>query len=337
MWCKSCRQDVPGVTSPTDGKNACPRCGTLVGQIAGSADGAADSAAKSIFDAGLDLADFTPELLEGAAAHESRAPKYVPPREETPDFQPAKPPRGEPVRTTSLRWEAANWELNEKLRHVERVTATSRRRFDDASATAGSPHFPNQSTNSNFRALRAEAEPPAFAPPPTRPYAPPPYAPQYPSPHSPGGPPNPYAPASAPEPAPHEWNEHDAEDFDDAAYEGRTGESRPGERTALAVSWTFLGLATTAFSCGGFLIGWGAIAERTRLQEFGMPIFLAGVVALVIGVLPIVMLRSLEAERKRREADRLAASLAMRASTMSLEAERERRTLGRSATRRTAA
>ncbi|MGC3972674.1 MAG: hypothetical protein QM775_36615 [Pirellulales bacterium] len=118
MWCNSCRQDVPGVTSPTDGKNACPRCGTLLGAV----------------DAGLDLADFTPEILEGAA-HEATAPKYVPPREETPDFKPAKPPRGEPVRTTSLRWEAANWELNEKLRHVERVTATSRRRFDEPSAT----------------------------------------------------------------------------------------------------------------------------------------------------------------------------------------------------------
>ncbi|MGC3972673.1 MAG: hypothetical protein QM775_36610 [Pirellulales bacterium] len=60
-----------------------------------------------------------------------------------------------------------------------------------------------------------------------------------------------------------------------------------------------------AFSCGGFLIGWGAVSERARLQELGMPIFLSGIVALVVGVLPIVMLKSLEAERKRRDAAEL--------------------------------
>lgn len=267
MWCSSCRQDVPGVTSPVDGKQACPRCGMLVG-----------------IDAGMDLADFTPEILA-----EAQSTVRVPPRAEMPDFKPAKPPRGEPARTTSLRWEAANWELNEKLRHVERITATARR-YDEPSATAGAPHF---GVRGGYRPLRSEAEPPAFAPPPRQPYAPPPYAPQYPSPHSPDGPQDPYAPSTAPQPQPHEWNRHD-DDYDDAP-------PHPGVQAAMIVSWIFLGLATTAFSCGAFLTAWGAVAERPPLQQLGMPIVLAGVLALVVGVLPQVMLRSLEEERRRRE------------------------------------
>lgn len=96
------------------------RCGILLG-----------------LDSGLDLADFTPELLAEA---ERAAP--VKPREPLPDFKPVKPPQAEPVRISSLRWEAANWELNEKLRHVERVTATARRRYDEPSPqTSAGPHF----------------------------------------------------------------------------------------------------------------------------------------------------------------------------------------------------
>jgi hypothetical protein len=155
MWCSSCRQEVPGVTSPVDGKHACPRCGILLG-----------------LDSGLDLADFTPELLAEA---ERAAP--IKPREPLPDFKPVKPPQAEPVRISSLRWEAANWELNEKLRHVERVTATARRRYDDPS-----PHpLPH------FRAQPALPAPGGTAQCRRRVNRGSPGCPQYPSPHSPSG------------------------------------------------------------------------------------------------------------------------------------------------------
>lgn len=277
MWCSSCRQEVPGVTSPVDGKHACPRCGILLG-----------------LDSGLDLADFTPELLAEA---ERVAP--IKPREPLPDFKPVKPPQAEPVRISSLRWEAANWELNEKLRHVERVTATARRRYDDPSPqSSAGPHFALPYIPAQPALIpRAEAEPPAFAPPPRQPYGPPAYAPQYPSPHSPSGPQDPYPSSPAPESAPHEWNELD-------------DRPRPGVFAASVVSWIFLGIATTAFSCGGFLAAWGAVAEREALQRLGMPILLGGVLALVVGVLPQLMLKSLEDERKRREAAAHAAWLA---------------------------
>lgn len=259
MWCSACRQDVPGVTSAVDGKPGCPRCGTLLA-----------------IDAGTDLT-----TLAQAERNEHPLATHVPPSEETPDFRPAAPPKAEPLRISSLRWEAANWELNEKLRHVERLTTTSRR-YDEA--VTGGP-----SSSHLRRAPRGEVEPPSFAPPPRAPYIAPHYAPTYPSPHSPTGPagPAPTEPAISPAVVPHEWN-------------AARREPRPGEFVASIVSWIFLGLATTAFTCGGFLVAWSVFADRSELQSMGTTFIMGGVVALAIGALPLVMLKMLRDEECRR-------------------------------------
>lgn len=310
MWCSSCRQDVPGVLNVLGGSHLCPRCGTLLAEDAGI-----DLTAHSLSDSSQDYspaAEFG--LLENGkpAPNPGRAvPDGLP---ETPDFEPIRPPRAEPARVSSLRWEAANWELNEKLRHVERVTASSRRRYDaPAAADERRPHFEPASRKPS--SPYGEAHPPSFAPPAHSPYDAPQYAPsQYPSPYGPSAPqgPGPQSPANPYETSPHEWNEHDdAYDQEDDYDRPRTaparsskGASSSAELAASLMSWLFLGLAVAAFSCGGFLAGWGAIAARPNLEQLGMPFILGGLLAMVIGVLPQLFLRNAEEERQRRETSR---------------------------------
>jgi len=306
MWCLSCRQDVPGVLNVLGGSHVCPRCGTLLAEDAGI-DLAAAAANEALHD-DSPAAEFGIVETNSPAAGTSRTvPDGLP---ETPDFEPIRPPRAEPARMSSLRWEAANWELNEKLRHVERVTSTSapRRRFDaPAASDERRPHFETEPR----RAPHGEAHPPSFAPPAHSPYDAPHFAPsQYPSPYGPAAPqgPGPQSPANPYETSPHEWNEREDDYDQDDEYDRSSpvrsspAGSTSAELAASLLSWLFLGVAVAAFCCGGFLAGWGAIAARPNLEQLGMPIILGGLLALVIGVLPQLFLRHAEEERQRREA-----------------------------------
>lgn len=53
MWCKSCRQDVPGIASLDEGAFHCARCGTRVGRRRSALADAA--VAQDICDQGIDL------------------------------------------------------------------------------------------------------------------------------------------------------------------------------------------------------------------------------------------------------------------------------------------
>jgi hypothetical protein len=93
MWCTHCQQDVPGTVRPDDGGYGCLRCGNPL------------------------LGD--PE--DGA-----RSPAEGPNPEETPDFVeiPADAPESSPLS------EYDSWELDERLRHIERVLAIGRANDD---------------------------------------------------------------------------------------------------------------------------------------------------------------------------------------------------------------
>jgi hypothetical protein len=267
MWCSSCRQEVPGLVDGLDGRYACPRCGAVL-----------------LNDAGIDLSSDPAALqVARAAVRETLATPTSANDLDEPVFEPLKPAKPEPSRVTSLRWEAANWELNEKLRHVERVTAVARRRYDvPTPPTAAGPHA----------AWTAASFPPAS---PTAPvhagwptaYAAPPHQT------------NPYVAAPYPTPQPPPPDHHER----NAAVGGAA------QLIASLVSWIFIGGAICAFSCGGFLAAWGGMNQRPEVQQLGMPIVLFGVLLLVIGLLPQLFLRRLEEQaawdvddRRRRAA-----------------------------------
>jgi hypothetical protein len=289
MWCRSCRQDVPGLADGLDGRLACPRCSAVL-----------------LSDAGLDLtqdlhaARSSPsERLETPSAYSAdEADPYG-----TPVFEPVRSATPEPSRVTTLRWDAANWELNEKLRHVERVTASTRLRFD--SPTAANQAAPYSSpTPAPWPSAGATMYPMPSAPPPS--YASPPYAvprapTAYAAPQHPSGPfaPPPYPPPPpAPQPNHYEWNGNPEDHWD-----------TPSEIIASLTMWLFMGAAVVAFSCGGFLAAWGGIAERPHLQNMAMPVIIVGVGLLVIGLLPRIFLKQVEEEdRKRLRATQQAAS-----------------------------
>ncbi len=58
---------------------------------------------------------------------------------------------------------------------------------------------------------------------------------------------------------------------------------KPGG-TRSALTWGILSLGTMAFVCGGILMGWSLLADRTELWEFGMPVALGGQIALLLGL-----------------------------------------------------
>lgn len=272
MWCRNCRQDVPGLADAVDNRYGCPRCGTVFLNDAGidlTSDLEAIHAAKSLELESAPLAEKIPESVEKLGQ---------------PVFEPVRPPQTEPSRVTTLRWDAANWELNEKLRHVERVTTVTRRRFDAApQAQVPMPHggwspppsvhgYPTPPTTMPYGAAPYSQTgwPTAYAAPP---YPANPYAPEHQEP--------PYAPQAP-------------EDDEPAYYERNRARGGAGRLLATLVSWLFLGGAITAFSCGGFLAAWGGLNERPAVQQLGMPIILLGMLSLVIGLLPQIFLRRLE-------------------------------------------
>ncbi|MBN2475761.1 MAG: hypothetical protein JXB62_14210 [Pirellulales bacterium] len=49
-------------------------------------------------------------------------------------------------------------------------------------------------------------------------------------------------------------------------------------------SWATLSLGTTAFVCGGILLGWSVVSSREELWAIGMPVTLCGQIALLLGL-----------------------------------------------------
>jgi len=92
MWCKQCRQDVPALASPNKGRFCCPRCGERL-----CADPAAAAPQPKAADAESDP----------SAKHAPAATSH-PPAYDLPDYD--------------------DWELDDQLRHIERVLGTAKDR-----------------------------------------------------------------------------------------------------------------------------------------------------------------------------------------------------------------
>ena len=70
-----------------------------------------------------------------------------------------------------------------------------------------------------------------------------------------------------------------------AAKAARSKPSARGSSSTLAVlTWIALSLGTTAFVCGGMLLGWSILADRQELWAPGLPIALGGQIALLVGL-----------------------------------------------------
>ncbi len=76
----------------------------------------------------------------------------------------------------------------------------------------------------------------------------------------------------------------------------------PGDRPLAVLAWVTLFLATMCFTCGLALIGWSMNTGRQDLWAIGMPIILAGQIALVLGLV-------LQLDRLWRDSRRAAAKL----------------------------
>jgi hypothetical protein len=89
MWCSACRQDVPALVLPETGRYSCPRCG-------------AGSCGNDSYAAAAPHTDAAPQSGAG------------PPRQTTPRSCAQAPPGYDP------------WELEQQLRHVERLLRIDR-------------------------------------------------------------------------------------------------------------------------------------------------------------------------------------------------------------------
>jgi len=85
MWCNSCRQDVPGLASTGTGEYSCPRCGTVLHRAG------------------------TPVAPETASDDAGPPTSDAPSEPEPVVFIPEAPPMYD------------GWELEQKLRHIERL------------------------------------------------------------------------------------------------------------------------------------------------------------------------------------------------------------------------
>ncbi len=68
---------------------------------------------------------------------------------------------------------------------------------------------------------------------------------------------------------------------------GRPSRNRQSESdvsTLSALGWVALLLGTTAFFCGGILLGWSMFTGREELWTVGLPITLGGQIALLLGL-----------------------------------------------------
>ncbi len=64
----------------------------------------------------------------------------------------------------------------------------------------------------------------------------------------------------------------------------RNRRSKSDVSTLSALGWVVLLLGTTAFFCGGILLGWSMFTGREELWTVGLPIVLGGQVALLLGL-----------------------------------------------------
>jgi hypothetical protein len=79
--------------------------------------------------------------------------------------------------------------------------------------------------------------------------------------------------------------------------------SPPPSYYALAVlTWVALSLGTTAFVCGGMLLGWSLVTGREELWAIGLPVALCGQIALLVGLV-------LQLDRLRHDSRHAAAKL----------------------------
>ncbi len=65
---------------------------------------------------------------------------------------------------------------------------------------------------------------------------------------------------------------------------GRTPKSNPSHPVLAALTWSVLSLGTMALVCGGVLLGWSLVSQRTELWNVGMPVALCGQIALLLGL-----------------------------------------------------
>jgi hypothetical protein len=187
MWCPHCGQDVPGVASNKDGVLCCPHC-----------------------------RDITPPTA--SAEREEIHYRVDPPLGRA--AEPARPaPRPNP--------HYDSWEMDEDLRHVERLLLSSRPAEPVARRT-------RPARADRYRVDRAHSEPPIRHRPPAR----------------------------------------------------KRKKPAKKERHPLlaAVAWIMLSLGTMIFACGGVLLAWSVLDARQELWTIGIPMALAGQIALLAGL-----------------------------------------------------
>jgi hypothetical protein len=120
------------------------------------------------------------------------------------------------------------WEMDEQLRHAERVLQSNKLRGREAESI-----------------YRREAS-------------------RFDLPHA--GPPTWHAPTAQP-----------------PARQRKTDQADSPTLTGM-LAWLAISLGTTAFVCGGILLGWSLITGRQELWTIGLPVTLVGQVALLIGL-----------------------------------------------------
>lgn len=69
-----------------------------------------------------------------------------------------------------------------------------------------------------------------------------------------------------------------------SAKPARTAKRESTRPLVAGLVWAALSLGTTAFVCGGILLGWSIYADRSELWDVGMPIAMCGQIALLIGL-----------------------------------------------------
>lgn len=64
----------------------------------------------------------------------------------------------------------------------------------------------------------------------------------------------------------------------------KSKDSAPFTRMKSLAAWSAICLGLMAFACGGVLLGWSVLGQRTELWSLGVPITLVGQVALLVGL-----------------------------------------------------
>lgn len=81
---------------------------------------------------------------------------------------------------------------------------------------------------------------------------------------------------------------------------GRAARRTRQKNSLAGLAWLALSLGTSAFVCGGILLGWSLLADRPELWSVGLPVTLCGQVALLAGL--ILQLDRLWHDHRRAEA-----------------------------------